>query len=95
MSRIAEGDAETACPLTCEPPRPHPDTPQWDQAGDCPGRVSAGGHSGSFGSKSYAREELVAEMAGAFVWAGWTAADVFKKSEIPCRIGKASFVLRA
>ena len=27
------------------------------------------GHSGSFGSKSYAREELVAEMAGAFVCA--------------------------
>ena len=26
-------------------------------------------HSGSFGSKSYAREELVAEMAGAFVCA--------------------------
>jgi hypothetical protein len=24
MSRIAEGDAETACPLTCEPPRPDP-----------------------------------------------------------------------
>lgn len=29
----------------------------------------ARGHSGSFGSKSYAREELVAEMAGAFVCA--------------------------
>jgi antirestriction protein ArdC len=26
-------------------------------------------HSGSFGSKSYAREELVAEMAGSFVCA--------------------------
>jgi hypothetical protein len=27
--------------------------------------------------------------------AGWTAASAFKKSEIPCRTGKASFVLRA
>jgi hypothetical protein len=43
MSRIAEGEAETACPLTCEPPRPHADTPQRDQVGDCPGRASAGG----------------------------------------------------
>jgi hypothetical protein len=24
VSRIAEGEAETACPLTCEPPRPDP-----------------------------------------------------------------------
>ncbi|WP_213742229.1 zincin-like metallopeptidase domain-containing protein [Bradyrhizobium sp. dw_411] len=33
-----------------------------------PGRLKRD-HSGSFGSKSYAREELVAEMAGAFVCA--------------------------
>lgn len=33
MSRIAEGEAETACPLTCEPPSPDPGSPQRDQVG--------------------------------------------------------------
>src|SRR5260221_10680333 len=43
-------------------------------------------HSGSFGSKSYAREELVAEMAGAFVRSEEHTSGIPAHNDIRCRL---------